>query len=148
MMINMEDQPQTPSVPTTNIPATEAVIDAQSPPVTQAPFTPTMPVTTNEKKPVPLIPILGGIILLLLVAVGVLFIQNQKPNIVPTEIVATPTIAPTPTPIRKPSALSLTDAFASFSAEKASFSTEINNFTFQEGLFTPPTLDLELGIND
>lgn len=129
MMTNMEDSQQTP------VPTMEPI---REPPI----------ITASNKKPLPLISLLGGVIALLLLAILMLFLQNQRAKNVPEEIVATPTAAPTPTPIRKPSALSSTQAFATFSSKKASFSAEINNYSFQEGLFTPPTLDLDLGIND
>lgn len=148
MMIKpMQIDPNTPSVaaiePQANIGVTES--PAQNP----APFTPAIPSNPPIKKPpLPLIPILGGIIILLIISLLIQFIQSKRTNTVPVEIAPSPTVAATPTPMRKPSALFATEAFASFSAQKASFSSEINNFSFQEGLFTPPTLDLDLGIYD
>ena len=143
----MDIEPNIPSVvvnePQANIGVTE------SPTQNPDPFTPAMPSNPPIKKPpVPLIPIVGGIIVLILVSLLIQFIQSRRINTVTVEIAPSPTVAATPTPMRKPSALFATEAFASFSAQKASYSSEINNFSFQEGLFTPPTLDLDLGIYD
>lgn len=141
----MDIEPNIPSVvvsePQAN--AETAVPLAQPSP----PFTPSMPSTPPIKKPpLPFIPIVGGIIVLILVSLLIQFILSKRTNTVTVEIAPSPTVAATPTPIRKTSALFATEAFASFSAQKASFSSEVNNFSFQEGLFTPPTLDLELGM--
>lgn len=143
----MEIEPNIPSVvvnePQANTGAAEP--PAQSP----APFNPVLPANPPIKKSrPPLITIVGGIIILIFVSLLIQFIQSRRTNTVTVEITPSPTVAATPTPMRKPSALFATQAFASFSAQKASFSAEINNFSFQEGLFTPPTLDLELGIYD
>lgn len=143
----MEIEPNIPSVVVSN----PAVHGEASELVSEAPplIAPPMPLNPPIKKPpLPLIKILVGIIFLLFVSLLILIIQSKRTNTIPVEISPSPTIAPTPTPMRKPSALFATEAFASFSAQKASFSSEINNFSFQEGLFTPPTLDLNLGIYD
>lgn len=144
----MENQQTTPIISETEpvIPTTQAPMVTPQP-LSTAPVTPSTP-HTKEKKQLPIIPLLAGLIALLLIAVLVMFIQGRRANAPTAQIVMIPTAAPTPTPIRKPSVLSGTEAFASFSAQKASFSAEINTFTFQEGIFTPPTLDLDLGIND
>jgi len=143
MDIEPNISPNVVSEPQANIGVTE------SPAQTVAPFTPSIPTNPPIKKPpLPFIPIVGGIIILLFVFLLIQFIQSRRINTVSVEIAPSPTIAATPTPMRKPSALFATEAFASFSAAKASYSAEINNFSFQEGLFTPPTLDLELGIYD
>lgn len=143
MEIDTKISPVVPSEPQANTDASDPSAQAS------APFTPSMPLNPPVKKPpLPLMKILVGIIFLLFVSLLILIIQSKKTNTMPVEISPSPTIAATPTPMRKPSALFGTEAFASFSAQKASFSSEINNFSFQEGLFTPPTLDLELGIYD
>lgn len=143
----MEIEPNIPSV----VAGDPDVHREASNPAPKAPasFTPSISSSPPVKKsPMPLMKILAGIIFLLFVSLLIQFFQSKRTNIMPVEISPSPTTAATPTPIRKPSALFGTEPFASFSAQKASFSSEINNFSFQEGLFTPPTLDLELGIYD
>lgn len=138
-MISMEHTQTTPTMP---IAYPETPVEAL-PTVSPPPPTPTI-----AKKSLPIVAILGSVILVLIITLMTVFLQNRRTNAPAEQVTVTPTTAPTPTPIRKRSALSNTDAFSSFSAKNASFSAEINAFTFQEGLFTPPTLDLDLGIND
>lgn len=133
----MEDTQTIPTPPTKG---------PETPNITLPPVSP--PTNTITKKPLPILVILVSIILILIITLIAVFLQNRKENAPTEQVIVTPTAAPTPTPIRKPSALSTTDAFIAFSIKNASFSAEISNFTFQEGLFTPPTLDLDLGIND
>lgn len=103
--------------------------------------------TTHAKRPFPLGFVMGGVLLFLFIFVLMLIMQNKQSSNVPRQTDTTPTLAlPSPTPIRKASVLSTSAAFGAFSSEKASFSAELNTFTFQEGLYTPPILDLDLGI--
>lgn len=102
----------------------------------------------HKTKSFPLVPILTGIIIFLIILISLLYRQSKNTTPPVPKVVVEPTIAPTPTPIRKPSLLSTSNAFTSFSQEKASFSAEMNAFSFQEGLYTPPVLELELGITD
>lgn len=103
--------------------------------------------TLQTKRPFPLRLAAGGVLLFLFILVLMLILQKKQSSNAPRQTDTTPILAvPSPTPIRKASVLSTSAAFGAFSSEKASFSAELNTFTFQEGLYTPPILDLDLGI--
>lgn len=87
-----------------------------------------------------------GIALLLVLGIVVLFKKTQTTSVTP-EVKTTPTSVPTSTPSQHVSAIATTSAFRAFSENVASLSATINAFTLQDGAFTPPALDLEIGFS-
>lgn len=88
-----------------------------------------------------------GIVLILVVGIAALYKKTQITSVAP-EVKTTPTSVPTSTPSRHLSAIATTSAFRAFSENVASLSATINAFTLQDGSFTPPALDLDIGFSD
>lgn len=109
-----------------------------------------MPQTSGNQQKKPLVPM--WVLALLVVLAGTLavlaatgiFSRQQTAVKTPSEVLPTPT----PTPIRKLSAIASQSAFLALEASVASLSANIQALPPQDPSLSPPVLDLELGFEE